>query len=186
MSRPDGSEKMGRIELLADLPEQHWQEASTPELLEQIKEKFHTHLRTELPEIKYYANLIRKVHGSNHPELTEVHAIFSGVNQKVEELLAREEEILYPAIARYSESKTEPDRLEAVKIIAEIEEGYRQIVASMKGLRAVTGDYHLPEDACEAFTTTYHKLQAVEGVLGKHIHIESDILFPRIKSIEDN
>ncbi len=186
MSRLDGSEKMARIELNSDLPEQHWQEATTPELLKQIKEKFHTHLRTELPEIKYYANLIRKVHGGNHPELTEVQAIFSNINKEVEELLTREEEILYPAIARYLESQTEPDLMEAIKIIAAIEAGYRQIVANMTELRAVTGDYHLPDDACEAFTSTYHKLQAMEGDLGQYIHIESDILFPRIKSGEDN
>jgi len=181
MSRPHGSEEMGRLELLSDLPEQHWQEASTPELLEQIKQKFHSHLRTELPEIKYYANLIRKVHGGNHPELTEVHEIFSSVNKNLEDLLTREEEILYPAIAKYLESNTEQDRLAAEKIITETEGRYREVMANMTGLRAVTGDYHLPQDACEAFTTTYQKLQAVEEDVGQYIHIESDILFPRIK-----
>ena len=62
----------------------------------------------------------------------------------------------------------EKDNEETLKIIRE--------------LRECTNDYELPPSSCSTFESTYDKLQDLERDLNKHIEIESNILFHRLKN----
>lgn len=45
-------------------------------------------------------------------------------------------------------------------------------------MRAVTGNYTLPADACNTYRALFDGLQELEADL-HHIHLENNILFPR-------
>ena len=51
-------------------------------------------------------------------------------------------------------------------------------------IRELTADYRLPEDACNTFRALYDGLQALEGDLHEHIHLENNILFPKAVDLE--
>ena len=54
----------------------------------------------------------------------------------------------------------------------------------LKELRQVTDDYKIPSDVCETFISTYNKLQELESDLFQHIHLENNILFPKLKGLQ--
>ena len=48
----------------------------------------------------------------------------------------------------------------------------------------LTNNYTTPEDACNTYKVTYAMLKEFEDDLHKHIHLESNILFPKAKALE--
>jgi regulator of cell morphogenesis and NO signaling len=50
----------------------------------------------------------------------------------------------------------------------------------LKEIRAITGDYSLPPGACRTYTLTFQKLEELESDVFLHVHLENNILFPRI------
>jgi regulator of cell morphogenesis and NO signaling len=51
----------------------------------------------------------------------------------------------------------------------------------MKSIHKLTSNYTPPTYACPTFKMTYLMLQQFETDLRQHIHIENNILFPKVK-----
>ena len=54
----------------------------------------------------------------------------------------------------------------------------------LRELRATTGDYATPEDACMSYRALYDALEGFERDLHQHIHLENNVLFPRAVELE--
>jgi regulator of cell morphogenesis and NO signaling len=54
----------------------------------------------------------------------------------------------------------------------------------LKELRKITNDYTVPADACNSYIATYSILQELESDLFQHIHLENNILFPRLIALK--
>ena len=54
----------------------------------------------------------------------------------------------------------------------------------LRRMRAATRDYSPPPDACVSWRALYSGLAAFEGDLREHMHLESDLLFPRTLELE--
>ena len=50
---------------------------------------------------------------------------------------------------------------------------------ALRRLRELTGDYTVPEGACNTWRALWYGLAALETSLHEHIHLENNILFPR-------
>ncbi|MDF2677127.1 MAG: protein of unknown function ScdA domain protein [Bacillota bacterium] len=164
--------------------DKNWVDASLEELVEQIVNKHHAYLWDELPKISKLATTILRVHGEHHPELSKVHKLFHTVKMDLESHLTNEETIQYPAIKRYINSKDEADLDKAIKIIDDLKDEHTGAGDILKQLRVVTNDYEIPKDVCETFILTYAKLQEMESDIFQHIHLENNILFPKLESLK--
>lgn len=160
--------------------EKNWLEAPLNELVDHIINKHHAYLYENLPRISELTTMILKVHGRNHPELSKVHRLFHTIKMELEEHLIKEETIQYPAIREYLNTRDKKDLDNAVRIIKELEEEHTGAGDILKELRNVTNDYEIPCDVCETFKLTYDKLQELESDMLRHIHLENNILFPRL------
>ncbi|WP_202903256.1 hemerythrin domain-containing protein, partial [Gorillibacterium massiliense] len=86
-----------------------------------------------------------------------------------------------PLILSY-ETDPSPETLEQAKIaIQQLEDDHAGVGALLKTMRELTQDYSLPEWACRTYTLAFQKLEALESDLFQHIHLENNILFPRIE-----
>lgn len=158
-------------------------EASIEALVDRIINKHHAYLWSELPQISKLATLILRVHGQHHPELAKVHKLFHNLKAELELHLSKEEAVQYPAIKKYLESDSPEDLKTAVQIIRELEEEHTGAGSILKELRFVTDDYRIPSDVCETFELTYMKLQEMENDIFQHIHLENNILFPKLEKL---
>lgn len=153
-------------------------------LSEYIVNTHHAYLNVNMPKISELTKTILRVHGAHHPELAKVHKLFSMVRMELEEHLIKEETIQYPAIYDYTESLSQESLKKAINIINELQEEHVGAGDIIKELRDVTNDYSLPKDACSTYKKTYIMLQEFESDLFQHIHLESNILFPRLFALE--
>ena len=53
-------------------------------------------------------------------------------------------------------------------------------------IRAVTGNFELPAEACTSYRVLFARLEELEQDLHRHIHLENNILFPRAIAAEES
>ncbi|WP_398440724.1 iron-sulfur cluster repair di-iron protein [Sedimentibacter sp.] len=167
----------------ANAKDKNWAEASTSEIIEQILNKHHAYLWSELPKISKLSTTILRVHGPHYSELSKVHKLFSTLKMELEEHLNKEETIQYPAIKEYERTNSQSDLKKAVDIIDDLESEHTNAGDILKELRKITNDFTMPEGGCETFDLTYQKLHELESDVFQHIHLENNILFPRLRNL---
>jgi regulator of cell morphogenesis and NO signaling len=169
---------------------QDWQKQPLADLIAHIVGTHHTFVRSESPRIEALAAKVAGVHGKNHPEVLEVKEVFSALAAELSVHLMKEEQILFPYVARMEESVLagEPAPpamfgtvLNPVRMMMQEHDGAGD---SLRTLRTVTRDYAVPEDACISYRTLYQALEGYEADLHQHIHLENNILFPRAVAME--
>lgn len=163
--------------------DRNWQEAPLGELVDHIVNRYHAYLGVELPIISELTTKILRVHGENHPELSKVHKLFHSLKMELEQHLIKEETIQYPAIKEYEVNKTKEALNKAVKITSELEDEHTGAGDILKELRKITNDYQVPKDGCNSYRLTYSKLEDLENDTFQHIHLENNILFPRLMKL---
>ena len=76
------------------------EELDPPALVEHILATHHAYLHEELPALRALADKVEGVHGGRHPELAKVADLVAALESDLEPHMAKEEQILFPAIAR--------------------------------------------------------------------------------------
>lgn len=164
--------------------DRNWVEAPFGELIDHIVNTHHAYLGVELPRLSELTTKILRVHGEHHPELGQVYRLFHSLKMELEQHLIKEETIQYPAIKQYEKNKSEEALNKAVDITRELENEHTGAGDILKELRKVTNDYAVPEDGCNTYRLTYVKLQELEEDTFQHIHLENNILFPRLMKLK--
>lgn len=162
----------------------NWVEAPFDELVDHIVNVHHGYLYENLPRISELTTKILRVHGEHHPELSKVHKLFHTVKMELEAHLIEEETIQYPAIKEYLRSNSEVDLDKAINIINQLQDEHTGAGDILKELRRVTNDFNAPSDGCNTYKLTYAKLEEMESDIFQHIHLESNILFPRLLELK--
>ncbi|MEW9096626.1 MAG: iron-sulfur cluster repair di-iron protein [Clostridiaceae bacterium] len=161
--------------------EVNWLNISYNDLIDYIVNKHHGFLNEELPIVSELTTKILRVHGENHPELSKVYKLFHNLKMELEEHLIKEEEIVFPLIEKYEKEGSKEALDKAIKIIEELEAEHTGAGDILKELRKITHNYEIPKDGCNTYKYTYDKLQEIELDLFNHIHLENNIMFPRLK-----
>jgi iron-sulfur cluster repair di-iron protein len=162
----------------------NWVEAPFDELVDHIVNVHHGYLYENLPKISELTTKILRVHGGHHPELSKVHKLFHTVKMELDAHLIEEETIQYPAIKEYLKSNSEADLDKAINIINQLQDEHTGAGDILKELRRVTNDYNAPTDGCNTYKLTYAKLEEMESDIFQHIHLENNILFPRLLELK--
>jgi len=161
-----------------------WRTASYTELIDYVVQKHHSFLQNELPVIGQLVAKILRVHGEHHVELAKVHKLFNALRTELESHLIKEEETLFPIIKQY-EKNPSPELLDkALKTIQELEDEHTGAGDILKELRKITEQYMTPADGCPTYGLTYQKLYELESDLFQHIHMENNIMFPRLQALK--
>jgi regulator of cell morphogenesis and NO signaling len=165
-----------------ELEEIDFRKLSMTELIDHIMNTHHVFVKTELPRIGDLIAKILRVHSVEHgQELLQVHKLFSNLRMEMEQHLIKEEEILFPKIKEYEKNPSDQLLAEIASVIEETENEHDGAGDLIKSLRKVTNGFTAPGNSCASFVLTYKRLEEFESDLFQHIHLENNILFPRLK-----
>lgn len=159
-------------------------------LVDYIEKTHHRYVEEKTPVILQFLDKLASVHGSNHPELLKVNELFKGCAGELARHMKKEELILFPYIkkmmgATISHESIKPPHFGSVNNpIAMMMEEHDAEGERFRAISALTNNYTPPEDACNTYRVTLAMLQEFEEDLHKHIHLESNILFPKTKALE--
>lgn len=160
--------------------EKNWLTATYSELIDHIINKHHRYLLEELPNLSPYVTKVMRVHGGNHPHLIKVHKLFNELKTELEQHLWKEESEVFPLISQFEKQPTSENEQKMKKMIADLTNEHDKTGDIIKEIRRITNDYTLPNGACRTYQLVYNRLEALESDLFEHIHLEKNVLFPRI------
>lgn len=168
------------------MDEEDWNARSLTALVDHILEKHHAFMKAQLPRLHDLLKKVQAAHHAQHGEmLAKVRRAFDSLRSEIELHLMKEEEILFPAIKSIDAfiAGTGPRPVvhcgSVANPIRQMEYEHDNAGALLKEIRQITGNYHLPGDACASFGALYDGLAAMEADLHEHIHLENNILFPK-------
>ena len=167
-----------------------WKSESLADLIDHIVETHHAYTREELDRLEPLLAKVCSVHGQRHPELLSIRRLFGGLSQELTMHMMKEEQVLFPYITRMEEAVLERRPVvppmfgtvqNPVQMMMHEHDDAGQALHEMRGLSA---GYTVPQDACVSFQTLYRALDEFERDLHQHIHLENNILFPRVVEME--
>lgn len=177
----DPADVAGRLASVTDVASAEVDALEPVPLIEHIVSTHHAYLHEELPLLDALASKVRDAHGSRHPELVEVARLVSELRADLEPHLAREEQVLFPAIGRLADggdhsfpfgSISNPIRV----MLAE----HDRAGELLSQLRATADGYEVPADGCGSYRALYGRLADLEADTHRHIHLENNVLFPAV------
>lgn len=151
------------------------------ELIRHIVDVHHQYTRKTLFALEPLVNKVAMVHGGWRPELLEVQELFKDLIAELIPHMQKEEMVLFPAIQALENGGESPFNAQTIiNPISMMELEHETAGELMKQIRELTEGFTLPKGACATYTVVYKTLAEFEEDLHKHIHLENNILFPRV------
>lgn len=167
-----------------------WNTQPLDALTSHIAAQHHAYVRESTPRIHQWLEKVVAKHGSAHPELEGVRALFTALSEELFAHMMKEERILFPYLDRLAAAERHETAAPGAtfgsaeapisRMIAEHDDA-GELLAKMRGL---AHGYQPPEDACPTYRALYHGLAEFERDLHQHVHLENNILFPRALELE--
>ena len=159
-------------------------------LTDYIINTHHQYVKDNTAFILEIAQKVARVHGGGHPELIQVAELFSRAANDLTLHLVKEEKILFPFIKDLAHTYKTGGKVPAAGFgkvsvpIQILDSEHEQVGGDFETIRRITSNYQLPVDACSSYTILFKKLEEYEDDLHRHVHLESNILFPKAIQIE--
>lgn len=160
-------------------------------LVDFIQNTHHQYVRSALPSILTLANKVAEVHGEHHSEVISIKTHFENLANELTSHMKDEEEILFPYVRKKmaeissGNSGEKLDSLEILEPVSAMIQEHENAGAVLKQISALSNSYKTPDDACNTFRVFYAKLKEFEDDLHRHIHLENNILFPKLLGMEN-
>ena len=141
-----------------------------------------THHKTVLkllPQLTVYTRKIEQVHGAHHPELVEIAALFSQINDELLQHLKKEEEVLFPAIKDVLKTNSSESKKIVISEITRMKGEHEFAGGAMDKINVLSDNYSVPADGCSTYQVAYKLLEQFEDDLHIHVHLENNILYPK-------
>jgi regulator of cell morphogenesis and NO signaling len=161
-----------------------------PELVGYILDKHHVFTRNEMLRLNGLLEKVVWKHGERHPELIMLKQSFAALSDDLLVHMRKEEMVLFPYINDLHRSRQRntiplmPPFGTVLHPIRMMQYEHDEAGEILRDIRAMTGDYTIPDDACPTFRALYAGLQDLELDLHRHIHLENNVLFPKVIELE--
>jgi len=167
-----------------------WTRATVAELVEWILREHHDWLRAELPRITSLSSKTARVHGSLHRELVELDGLLDAIRQEIEPHLEKEEKILFPAALHLEEfgSILLPCHGEIATLeppMARMESDHEALGRLLDAVAKLTDGFTAPEEACNTWRALYEAVRELDANTRRHVHLENEVLHPKIRAMEN-
>jgi regulator of cell morphogenesis and NO signaling len=143
------------------------------ELVDFIESHYHKRLRVELPELISMADKVEQVHANKPTCPHGLAAHLRTIHSAILDHLAKEEQVLFPMIrSGYRDRAGAPIRV--------MEQEHEDHGKNLEYLRAQAHQFIAPPEACATWKALYLRLNRMSDELMEHIHLENNVLFPRV------
>lgn len=157
------------------LAEKDWNTADLFALIDHIYRDFHERHREQLPELIRLAQRVESVHGGRDDCPTGLSGLLMEMRDELELHMQKEERVLFPLIR--SGRGPDPEMAMGAMECEHEEHGRR-----LDRLRAAIHNGVPPADACNTWRALYSGAKAFIDDLMEHIHLENNVLFPRVRA----
>ena len=159
-----------------------WQQAPLAQLIDHILAAHHAYLHRELPVISQLLTQHTRKYWMKHPEFLQAHTQFHHGKTALEQHLMQEETAGFPLIQAHEKDASKPLAL-FVNTMDQHAKAHSDALDALAGVKKTLWNGQLPADIGPEVAITLQQLDALLVDLKQHIHLENDILFPRVKQV---
>jgi len=159
-------------------------------LAEYIEKTHHRYVTEKIPVIQSYLSQLYKAHEDRHPELFKIAELFDEAAGELSRHMKKEELILFPYIHNLAKAKDSGHALNR-PAFGSVESPVRMMNQEhdaegerFRRIAQLCNNYTVPADGCNTYKVAFALLKEFEEDLHLHIHLESNILFPRAIEME--
>jgi regulator of cell morphogenesis and NO signaling len=170
-----------------DTKQLNYEEMSLSFLVDYIYNVHHKYLYENLPEIHFFVDKVYNKHKEKYEWLSELHTLYIELEKDLIGHMPKEENILFPYIKELESKKalTEKPFFGTVKNpLVVMNEEHDRAGEIVHRLRIITNNYTPVADACNSHMVMLANLKELDDDLIQHIHLENNILFPKIVDLE--
>ena len=165
-------------------PDTKAEDKTVPQLVEYLVSTHHAYTREKGELLLRYSSKMVFAHGERHPEVNQLYALIKSLTDELIPHLMKEENILFPAMISISEGT--PSNFPKEKIgypIQAMEAEHEEVGEIIKKLAEITNNFSPPSYACTTWKICYSTLAEYIEDLQTHIHLENNVLFPKIMKL---
>jgi len=179
----DAQQILREIETLAGRGEQNLRIESWPAgaICDYIVNNHHTYVKETLPQLLQMADRVAEVHGHDMPSLRQLNSTLQNLAVELRSHLDKEEQQVFPLI-KASEERNAFRKEEWGSLIEELYDEHTLAGELIHEIKALTGNFTYPDWACNTFKALYFNLEEFQDDLFQHIHLENNVLSPRVKA----
>lgn len=182
--RPVGGTTMSVAAAVA--AERDWSRETLTALVRFLLDTHHVYTRDAIATLPPLATEARSRHGETHPATQRVESLVYQLAADLSSHMMKEEQVLFPYIEAMESGTGAADSCfgtirNPIRMMMMEHDTAKAILAE---LRAATSAYALSAGAPEILSALYRGLEALEGDLHQHIHLENDYLFPGAVRLE--
>ena len=158
-------------------------EMSIQQLISHIVGRHHYYVKMSMPLITTHLDKVSGKHGDTYPYMRDVRDFFQEVQEEMIPHMHKEENVLFPRILSWNQNANVgpvPDSVSAPIIV--MEKDHEHVSELMHKIRELTNQYTPPANACTTFRVSLQELKDFEEDLHQHVHLENNILFPRVNA----
>lgn len=145
---------------------------SSPALIQHILAHYHAPLRKALPFLRMLAAKVARVHGEHNPRLVELDEVVAQLAETLEAHIDDEEATLFPAMS-------DGERRDLSSLLTSTRDEHETVGELLGRMRSATGEYGVPDWACNSYRTLFRELERLEADVLRHVHLENHVLLPR-------
>ncbi len=159
-------------------------------LIDYITQVHHAYLYKNLPEIRFFVEKVSTKHGEKYVYLDELSALYPELENDLLSHLPKEENILFPygkallTALKTNQPIAQPFFGTVLNPISLMHQEHERAGEILHRIREITNNYTPADDACNSHRVMLLKLSELDADLIQHIHIENNILFPKIEALE--
>lgn len=150
---------------------------SASSLCDFIVNNHHTYVKKRTPQILDLLDKVTNVHGRTHSQLVKINDTFHDLAGELFSHMEKEENEYFPAVKKYEIDGIYPEKATLEGIL---EDEHKEAGEALAKIRNLCDDFNPPASACASFELLYSMLHDFESDLHQHIHLENNILFPRM------
>jgi regulator of cell morphogenesis and NO signaling len=163
---------------------------SLARLVQHIVRVHHHCVRQELPRLAEMASKVAAKRGERAPELAKVAELIEKLHGEMYAHIQKEEQVLFPFIAQMDQESiiAYPPAHACFRSVAHpifmMEQEHESANRIVAELIRLTNHFEPPSWACATHTALFFGLRDFEVDLRQHVHLENDVLFPRVIQLE--
>lgn len=161
-----------------DGPSHRYADWSPGFLAQYIVEEHHTYVRETLPVLVAFSAKVAQVHGEGYSAHPAVRDFVLTLRDEMEAHMRKEEQDMFPRIGQLGSLNRE----EIQALLHDLEHEHEGAGSLVAQIRSLTEDFTPPMYACATWRALWAKLEEFEADLYAHVHLENNILFPKIKA----
>jgi regulator of cell morphogenesis and NO signaling len=154
--------------------EPSWETRSSAQLVDHIVSRYHETLRRDMPSLIDAARKVERVHADKPAVPAGLAELLVEFWTEMQQHMMKEERVLFPML------RTGMRGAQVFMPVRVMEHEHAEHAIHLARIRELTGDLQIPAQACATWSALYRGLAEVEAELMQHIHLENNVLFPRV------